>query len=95
MLGKLRKFSQKRKLLNWILKDDYVIIKSRGGFSGGPLVKSPTVNTGELGSIPGSVRSPGEHGNTYQYSCLDNPMDRGASWATVPGVAKSGTRLGE
>ena len=60
MLGKLRKFSQKRKLLNWILKDDYVIIKSRGGFSGGPLVKSPIVNTGELGSIPGSVRSPGE-----------------------------------
>ena len=49
---------------------------------------------GDMGSIPGSGRSPGE-GNGYplQYSCLGNPMDRGAWWATVHGVTKSWTRL--
>ena len=42
------------------------------------------------GSIPGSGRSPGgECGNPLQYSCLENPMDRGAWWATVDGVSKS------
>ena len=50
--------------------------------------------TGDLGSIPGSGRSPGEgHGNPLQYSCLENPVDRGAQWAIVHGVAKSRTRL--
>ena len=45
-------------------------------------------------SIPGSRRSPGgEHGNPLQYSCLENLMDRGAWWAIVHGVSKSGTRL--
>ena len=49
-----------------------------------------------LGLIPGSGRSPGEgHGNPFQYSCLENPMDRGAWWATVHGVAKSQTRLSD
>jgi len=44
--------------------------------------------------IPGLGRSPGErNGNLLQYSCLENPMDRGAWWATVHGVAKSWTRL--
>ena len=44
----------------------------------------------DAGSIPGSGRSPGgRHGNPIQYSCLENPMDRGAWWATVHGVAKS------
>ena len=48
----------------------------------------------DVGSIPGSGRSPGGgHGNPLQYSCLENPMDRGAWWATVHGVAKSRTRL--
>ena len=43
------------------------------------------------GSIPGSVRSPGGgHGNPRQYSCLENPMERGAWWATVHGVAELG-----
>ena len=43
----------------------------------------------DLDSIPGSGRSPGEgHGNPLQYSCLDDPMDRGTWWATVHGVAK-------
>ena len=46
--------------------------------------------TGDAGSIPGSGRSPGGvNGNPLQYSCQDNPMDRGAWWATVHGVAKS------
>ena len=46
------------------------------------------------GSIPGSGRSAGEgNGNPLQYSCLENPMDRGAWWATVHGVAKSRTQL--
>ena len=47
-------------------------------------------NAGDLDSIPGSGRSPGEgNGNPLQYSCLENPMDRGAWWATAHGVAKS------
>ena len=50
--------------------------------------------TGDMGSIPGSGRSPGgRHGNPLQYSCLKNPVDRGAWWATVHSVAKSWTRL--
>ena len=49
-------------------------------------------NAGDLGSIPGSGRSPGEgNGNPLQYSCLGNPMDRGALLATVHSVAKSRT----
>ena len=51
-------------------------------------------DAGDTGSIPGSGRSPGEeNGNLLQYSCLENPMDRGAWWATVHGVAKSWTGL--
>ena len=51
--------------------------------------KESAYNTGDLGSIPGSGRSPGEgNGNLLQYSCLGNPMDREAWWATVHGVAK-------
>ena len=47
---------------------------------------------GDLGSIPGSGRFPGEgNGNPFQYSCLENPMDGGTWWATVHGVAKSDT----
>ena len=51
-------------------------------------------NAGDLGSIPGSGRSPGEgNDNPLQYSCLENPMDGGAWGATIHGVAKSRTRL--
>ena len=47
-------------------------------------------DTGDLGSIPGLARSPGEgHGNPLQYSCLKNPMDRGIQRATVDGVTES------
>ena len=49
-----------------------------------------TRNTRNKGSIPGSKISPGEgHDSSLQYSCLENPMDRGAWWATIHGVAKS------
>ena len=59
------------------------------GFAGGSDSKESAYNAGDLGSIPGSGRSPGE-GNGYplQYSCLENPMDRGAWWAIVHGVTK-------
>ena len=51
-------------------------------------------NAGDVGSIPGSERSPGGgNGNPLQYACLGNPMNRGAWQAAVPGVAKSQTRL--
>ena len=67
------------------------------GFPGGSVDKEPACqsrDTGDLGSIPGLVRSPGGgRGNPFQYSCLENPMDRGACWATVHAVAKSQTSL--
>ena len=59
-------------------------------------VKNPLAlkNPGDLGSIPGSGRSPGEgKGSPLQYSCLENPMDRGTWWPTDHGVMKSWTRL--
>ena len=55
------------------------------------MVKNPPANEGDIrvaGSIPESGRSPGGgHGNLLQYSCLENPMDRGAGQATVHGVS--------
>ena len=57
------------------------------GFPGGTVVKNLPDNAGDAGSIPGSGRSlGGGNGNPLLYSCLGNPLDRGASWATVPGV---------
>ena len=59
------------------------------GFVGDLVVKNLPAIARDVGSIPGSGRSSGEgHGNPLQYSCLENPMDRGAYWATVCGVAK-------
>ena len=67
------------------------------GFSGGSAIKNPPVHagdTGDVGSIPGSGRSPGEgNGSPCQYSCLGNPTDRGALRAAVHGVTKSRTWL--
>ena len=61
-------------------------------YSHGSEVKASACNVGDLGSIPGLGRSPGEgNGNPLQYSCLENLMDGGAWWATVHGVAKSQT----
>ena len=51
------------------------------------MVKNPPVNAGDMGSIPDPGRSPGEgNGNPLQYSCLGNPMDRGAWQAAVHGA---------
>ena len=59
------------------------------GFPGGSVVKNLPANAGHMGSIPGWERSPGEeNGNPLQCSYLRNPIDRGAWWATVYGVAK-------
>ena len=58
--------------------------------------KESACNAGDLGLIPGLGRSPGGgHDNPLQYSCLENPMGRGAWWAAVHGVAKSRTRLSD
>ena len=61
------------------------------------VVKHLSANVGDIrdvGSIPGSGRSPaGGYGNPLQYSCLENPMDRGAWWTTVHGITKSQTQL--
>ena len=65
-------------------------------FPGGSEVKVSASNAEDPGLIPGLGRSPGEgNGNPLQYSCLENPMDREAWWATVHGVAKSQTRLSD
>ena len=61
------------------------------------MVKNPSANAGDIrdvGSIPESGRSPGGgHGNPFQYSCLENPKDRGACWVSIHRVAKSRTQL--
>ena len=63
-------------------------------FPGGSNGKASVYNAGDLGSIPGLGKSPGKgNGNPLQDYCLENPMDRGAWWATAHGVAKSRTRL--
>ena len=65
-------------------------------FPGGAVVKNPPANAGDagdMGSIPKLGRSPGVgNGNPLQYSCLENSTDRGVSWATLHGVAKSRTQ---
>ena len=70
-----------------------------GAFPGDRVVKNPPANAEDIrdvGSIPGSGRSSGErNGNPLQYSYLENPMDRGARWAIVHGVAKSQTQLSD
>ena len=60
------------------------------GVSGGSVVKNPPANAGDTGLMPGLGRSPGEgNGNPHQYSCWENPMDRGAWWAEVQVKVKS------
>ena len=59
------------------------------GFSSESMVKNPPANAGDLDSIPGLGRCPGEgNGNPLQLSCLEYPVDRGVWWATVQGVSK-------
>ena len=71
------------------------VLPTSRSFPGVSDSKGSAYNAGNLGLIPGSGRSsPGEgNGNPLQYSCLENPMDRGARQATVHGVAKSRTQL--
>ena len=67
-----------------------------GDFPGSSDGKESACSAGELSSIPGSGRSPGEgNGNPLQYSCLENPMDRGIWWVTVHGVPESWTWLSD
>ena len=71
-----------------IVKERYCVL----GFPGGSDGKESACKSGDPGLIPGSGRSPGEgNGNELQYSCLENPMDRGDWQAIVHGVAKSQT----
>ena len=71
----------------------YKIYIEYGGFPGGSDCKESICNGGDLGLIPGLGRSPGEgNDNPLWYSCLENPMDRGAWWATDHGITKSWTR---
>ena len=89
----LEKFTEARRPADRALaqswKDD--------GFSGVLVVQNPPANVGDVrdpGWIPGSGRSPGGgRGNAFQYSCLENCMDRGAWWVTVHSVAQSWTQL--
>ena len=68
----------------------------RGECCSGSYSRKPVCNAGNQGSILGSGRFPGGgHGNPLQYSCLENPMDREAWWATVHRVAQSRTRLSD
>ena len=67
------------------------------GFAGGSVVKNPSANAGDIrgaGLIPGLGRYPGEgDGNPFQYSCLENPIDRGVWRATLHRVSKNWTQL--
>ena len=73
--------------LSWLfLNESAGQVNMDAGFPGGSEVKASACNAGDLGSIPGLGRFPGEgNGNPLLYSCLENPMDRGAWWATVHG----------
>ena len=68
------------------------VLTCRRGFPGSSVVKNPPANAGDVGSVLGLGRSPGEgNGNPLQYSCLENSKDGGAWWAAVHGVPKSWT----
>ena len=71
------------------------VLDAGKSFPGGSDGKASACNVGDPGLIPGFGRSPGgghgnPHGNQLHYSCLENPMDREAWWATVHGIAESG-----
>ena len=90
--------NEKRKsgLAAWEVWGDGRGMQGGEGFPGGSEVKASASNVGDLGSNPWLGRSPREgNGNPFQYSCLGNPMDGGAWWATVHGVTKSRTRLSD
>ena len=68
---------------------NYSNVERVAGFPGGSAVRKTPANAGDMGSIPGLGRSPEEgKGDSLQYSCLGNPVYRGAWWATAHGVGK-------
>ena len=85
-------YSYRMPAVHWV-KWRTVLVSTRRGFPGGASGKEPFASAGDIrdtGSTPGWGRSSGGgHGNPLQYSCLENPMDRGAWQATVPRVAQS------
>ena len=85
----LRQFLALSEVLFSLVRGNFFSVKTSKGFPGGLVVKNHLP-----GSIPVSERSPrGGNGNLLWYSCWENPIDRGALWATVHGVPKSQTRL--
>ena len=81
---------------NTVLFCFFLFSKSNLGFSFSSVGKESACNAGDLDSIPGLGRSPGEgNGNPLQYPCLENLMERGAWWAAVHGVVKSWARLSD
>ena len=81
------KLQLKEEIMAW-----FICMSVMNFSTGGSVVENLPANAGDRGSIPGSGRCPGEgHGNPLQYSCLEDPMDRGAWRATVHGVAESDT----
>ena len=80
----------------WFLKEVKILILFHTTFPDSLDAKESACNAADLGSIPGSGRSPGEgNGSPLQYSCLEDPKDKGAWWAKVHGVAKSWTQLSD
>ena len=75
---------------------EFTLLERKMGFLAGSAVKNLPVNAGDTGLIPGSGISSGEgDGNPLQYSCLENPMDRGAWWTRVHVVAKNRIQLSD
>jgi len=73
--------------VSFLLRLYYIPLYFPGGASGKEPACQSRLNVRDMGLIPGSGRSPGGgHGNPLQYSCLENPMDRGAWWVAVPWV---------
>ena len=82
----LKKRDRERDSVNQVMSDVFDIPILRG-FPGGSVIKNLPANRGDMGLIPESGRSLGKgNGNQRQYSCLGNPVDRGAWWATVHGL---------
>ena len=80
--------------LQWHTVFKIVVLFFTWSFPGGLVVNNLSTNEGDAGSIPGSGRYPGKgNNNPLQYSCLENPMDRGAWWSTVDAVRQSWTWL--
>ena len=81
--------------LSWLfLNESAGQVNMDAGFPGGSEVKASACNAGDLGSIPGLGRFPGEgNGNPLLYSCLENSMDKGVWWAIAHGVTKCQTKL--